>query len=725
MKSITRALPMLAALAALAAACISSPAERPEPSEPGAASDWGQATELPDGVRAEILWDRYGVPHIHARDTESLLYGYGWAQARAHADTVLFLYGLGRGRAAEYWGERALDHDRWVHTIGLPDRAAALYASRPDSVRRYLDAFADGFNAYVRAHPDHVGEHVRAVLPVSGEDALRQGMAVGQLFSNARAVARQWEQRPVSNAWAIAPQRSATGNALLLANPHLPWRDAFLFFEARWSAPGIDAYGATLVGLPALGIAFNRDLGWTHTVNTQDTEDLYRLHLDDAGGGPGSGYRWDEGVRAFQVDSVWIRVRGEGGAPADSVLHVRRRSVHGPVVVEGEGLALALRQVESGWAETVERGLELVRARTLADFEAAMARSMIAGFNIVYADRAGNILYHYGGTTPRRPRGDYGFWAGIVPGDTSALLWTGTHDYHEMPRVVNPEAGFVQNANEPPWHATLPAPLDPAAFPPYFAPTMALPARPRQSLRLLADDSPLTLDEMIRRASSTEVELATRLVPDLVRVAREQGGGDEGGGGILAAAAAVLETWDRTADAGSRGGVLFDEWLGRYLRLAGGRAFAEPWTPADPLGSPRGLGDPAAAVAALEQAAAEVVERWGTMALPWGEVHRIRHGGEDLPASGGSGGLGLFRVLSFAPDEDGRRRVTHGDSYIAAIEFSTPVRARSLLVYGNASQPGSPHRTDQLGYHLRKELRPVWLTRAEVEANLSKREVLR
>jgi len=45
-------------------------------------------------------------------------------------------------------------------------------------------------------------------------------------------------------------------------------------------------------------------------------------------------------------------------------------------------------------------------------------------------------------------------------------------------------------------------------------------------------------------------------------------------------------------------------------------------------------------------------------------------------------------------------------------------------VYGNASQPGSPHRTDQLGYHTRKELRPVWLTRAEVEANLIERERL-
>ena len=49
---------------------------------------------------------------------------------------------------------------------------------------------------------------------------------------------------------------------------HLPWADRFLLYEAQLTAPGIDAYGATLVGMPVLVIAFNDHLGWTHTVNT-------------------------------------------------------------------------------------------------------------------------------------------------------------------------------------------------------------------------------------------------------------------------------------------------------------------------------------------------------------------------------------------------------------------------------------------------------------------------
>jgi acyl-homoserine-lactone acylase len=256
--------------------------------------------------------------------------------------------------------------------------------------------------------------------------------------------------------------------------------------------------------------------------------------------------------------------------------------------------------------------------------------------------------------------------------------------------------------------------LDPGDFPAYFAP-VSLASRPRQSIRLLLGDDPISLEEMIRRKHSTEMELAVRMVPELVAAVRA------GGSTEARAAAEVLERWDRRTDAESRGGVLFEAWLAAYA--TGGRVVATPWSPADPLGTPRGLADAPAAVAALEAAAAAVVERWGAMDVAWGEVHRLRRDGVDLPANGGGGQYGVFRTMSYVEAPDGRRVPNHGDSYVAAIEFSDPVRARALTIYGNASQPGSPHRTDQLEWFARQELRPVWRTRAEIEANLSAREV--
>jgi acyl-homoserine-lactone acylase len=151
--------------------------------------------------------------------------------------------------------------------------------------------------------------------------------------------------------------------------------------------------------------------------------------------------------------------------------------------------------------------------------------------------------------------------------------------------------------------------------------------------------------------------------------------------------------------------------------------FARPWNEAFPRTTPDGLADPSAAVAALVEAARKVEATHGRLDVAWGEVYRLRRGDADLPANGGPGALGIFRVVGYSGDEDGRFRAVVGDSFVAAVEFSNPLRASVLIGYGNASQPGSPHLTDQLPLFSRKELRPAWRTRPEIEAHLEAREV--
>ena len=119
------------------------------------------------------------------------------------------------------------------------------------------------------------------MLPVSGVDVLGHVQRVihFQFVAPQRVInsLTEGQHESGSNAWAVGPSRSASGNAMLVANPHLPWRDFFRFYEAHVVAPGIDAYGTTLVGFPVLGIAFNEHLGWSHTTNTLDGMDLYEL----------------------------------------------------------------------------------------------------------------------------------------------------------------------------------------------------------------------------------------------------------------------------------------------------------------------------------------------------------------------------------------------------------------------------------------------------------------
>ncbi len=74
---------------------------------------------------------------------------------------------------------------------------------------------------------------------------------------------------------------------MLLVNPHLPWSGFFTWFESQLTTPDLDIYGVTLVGIPVIGIGFNEFLGWTHTNNTFDGMDLYRLELTE------EGYLWN------------------------------------------------------------------------------------------------------------------------------------------------------------------------------------------------------------------------------------------------------------------------------------------------------------------------------------------------------------------------------------------------------------------------------------------------
>jgi len=698
MNHAARVLPFFrgAAAAALLAAC-STPVSTGAP--PGPAG-------------AEILWDSYGVPHIFASDRNGLARAFGWAQMRNHGDLLLRLYAQARGRGAGLAGGDYLESDRWTWTMGIPARSTEWLAGQSPEMRAHISAFVGGINAFAKAHPEMIGDSVRSVLPVLETDVIGhvQRILLAAFISSRDRTdeeTRAWSERG-SNAWAIAPSRSASGNAMLLANPHLPWGDLFSWIEAQLAMPGLDLYGAALVGSPVLQIAFNDNLGWTHTVNTQDGNDLYELTLE-----PG-GYKWDGGVRAFETERQLIPVRDT--TPRTDTLLIRR-SVHGPVVAERPGKAMALRVVGLDMSRVLEQWWNMGAARNLAEFETAIRPNLISGQTITYADRAGHIMHFYGGNTPLRSAGSRAQWEGIVPGESSANLWTRVHAFDEMPKVVDPPSGYVQNANDPPWWTTFPVALDPARYPSYLA-GRGMSLRAQRSVAMLESDRSVTYDELLAYKHSTRMELADRLLDDLLSAAAASTSA------TVREAAAVLERWDRSADADSRGALLFVEWwraLGQRT-AAGASVWARRWSADAPRATPDGLADPAAAVAALETAASTVVRRFGALDAKWGDAYRIRRDTIDLPSNGAFHEYGVFRNVYYEAAGPAGYRAVGGDSYVAAIEFSYPVRARSIVAVGNASRAGSPHRTDQLPLFSAKQLKPVWRSRAEIIAHLELRE---
>ena len=663
--------------------------------------------------QTEILWDTWGVPHVYGSDADSLMYAFGWAQMRAHGNRVLRLYGEARGRAAEYWGPQHLASDRRVRTLELPEHARRWTENQKPPFQGYLESFVAGMNAYAEAHSGRLDDAREVVLPVKVSDVfahLLRTIHVTFVAQGDLSRSRQWRRQRGSNAWAVGPSRSASGNAMLLANPHLPWGGRFTWFEAQLVGPGFDAYGAALLGMPFPGIAFNQHLGWTHTVNPIDAADLYRLRLVD------EGYAWNGGTRRFNTDTKVLKVAQEDGSMRSDTMVVRR-SVHGPVVARRGEEALALRIAGLTQSNLFEQYWRMLRATNLSQFEAALRRLQMPMFNTVYADEDGHILYLFGGRVPQRRRGDWDYWQGVVPGDTSATLWRTIHPYEDLPRVVDPSSGWVQNANDPPFTSTFPQRIDPSAVPDYMAPRVpqssARMFRPQRSIEMVAGDSSITFTELQAYKNDTRMLAADRLLDDLLPAARRSGRER------VRRAAEVLADWDRTADAESQGSVLFGDWLRAMVEKQ--TPFETPYQPSAPRTTPDGLADPESAVHALDRVADRVRARYDSLDVPWGAVHRLVGPNDSYPASGGNGLFGLFRVLQFTDAEHGRRAVG-GDSYVSLVEFAEDgPRAKAILPYGNASQPGSPHRGGQLELYAEKKLRPVWLDRDSVRAHLDRR----
>ncbi len=657
---------------------------------------------------AEILWDKYGVPHIYGNTIAEMYHAFGWAQMHNHADLILKLYGQSRGRGSEYWGEEYLESDRQILLFEIPGHAENNYRLKQEPYRSYLDAFVRGVNDYADANPEAIGDKFRQVLPVTATDVMAHVIRVLCLefvaWDDFNAIRRKLA--PGSNAFAIAPSRSASGNSMLVTNPHLPWHDLHLWFEAHLTGPLFNAYGIALVGTPVLSMAFNDHLGWAFTVNTMDGADTYELNLRR------NGYRYDGRVRSFRKKYADILVLQDDGSHSRRPLEFRY-SEHGPVTGEAGGKAWALRIVGLNNYGIFEQYHKMGAAVNLAEFEDALRMLQNPMFNIIYADREGNIMYLFNGNVPMRPEGDFAFWRGTVDGTRSEYLWHSVHGYDDLPKVVNPPAGFIQNCNDSPWVSTYPPVLDPDDYPAYMAPhSMSL--RPQRAVNLLKKDTSITFEQLISYKMDSGMEAADRFLDDLLEAV------DQYPDPTAAEAAAVLRAWDGKTDRESRGAVLFANWFDKLRH----RDFEVSWSPEDPVNTPRGLKEPERAVDLLARVAEETRQQYGALDIPWGNVHRLRAGDKDFPANGGPDRYGILHTMEYMNDSDSTKRAFHGETYIAVTEFSNPVRAKVLLGYGNASQPGSRHTGGQLGSLSAKQLRPALLDRNDILENLEKRELI-
>lgn len=690
--------------------------------------------------QAEVLWDKWGVPHIFAQEEASLAYAFGWAQMQSHRNLLLRLYAQAQGRGAEFEGSAFLTADQTIHLLHIPALGEQWYATQSPRFRRQVDAFVAGINTYAAQHPAQVAPF-QALFPLTGADVFRHWARLVALFAVENSECQMLlpglsltaSTQRTADGWAVAPARTADGHTLLLTGLHWPWDGELTLYEAQLVAPAMNLSGVALVGLPTLFVGFNDHLGWTHTVSPLDRCDLYALTPTDAG------YRLDGRTEPFTTTTSLLRVKQPTGN-LEPIPYSSQQAVMGPVVTRGaQAVAIHLAGLTTlPLAHLLEQWWTMGQASDWSAFQQALVGPTF--FTLIYGDEAGHLAAWAGGNVPQRATAIRD-WSLPAPGDHKDLVWQIAQPSTHLPQVIDPAAGWVQSSSGTPWYMTMP-PLSPSAFPTYPAPSAlsAAPAflREQQTINLLTQSTPLTFAALTTAATDTHSELAARILDDVIDAAVRSDSP------TAQAAAAVLARWDRRADAESRGMALFAFWYRHwvaqtFMKLSAANPmltgadklmdselfYARAWQPQAPLTTPQGLFSPLVAVRALESAAADLQQLQLPLAAPWSAVARLQREQVDRPGLGGSSVLGIRLAMDYIdnPITDTSHAVA-GASYVAVVEFGKPVRAQTLMSYGNASQMDSPHRHDQLALLAAYTLRPVLRTRTAIEAALEERTLL-
>jgi penicillin amidase len=686
-----------------------------------------------------IYRDSYGVPHIYGPTDASCVFGYIYAQAEDNFWQIEDTFIRSLGRASEVYGDRTLADDLLNRALEIPRLAKAEYDRISERERELSHALVDGLNYFLARNPQVKPRLITKFEPwhtfattrflvyqqfIYGKSGLRVDeikAAVQALDASVSAGSStvslniplngldEPESEPIvgSNMWAVTPSRSASGNALLFINPHQPFFGPGQWYEGHiHSDQGWNLSGASFFGSPHPTIGHNEHLGWSHTVNDPDIVDVFIEKFDDAKNP--LAYRYGNGYKTATEWTDTIGVKTQKGVEPRSFKF--RKTHHGPIVSVRENIPLSIKlaKLEDG-GSGYQRYL-MGKAKSLAEFKAAISGGAVPMFNVMYADREGNIFYAYNGAVPRRsPKFD---WSKPVDGSDPEAEWQGYHRFDELPQLTNPKTGFMQNCNQTPFTTTLEGNPVKENFPAYMT-RESDNARARISRRILSKNEKFTFDDWASAGFDTAVIESETRIPQLAGQWEKLKVADAARAAKLNDAIAELNGWNHVSTIESKAMTLFALWFERHGRLQAQK-----------------VKDDFLMVRALEEVIADLTRDFGTWQVGWGDINRlqrIQSGGEietfsyakmSLPISGAPGPVGIVNNFYTRPIKDQKRRYgVAGTSFVSVVEFGPKVQARSLLVFGQSADPKSPNHFDQAQLYSKKQFKPAWFTLAEIKAN--------
>jgi len=667
-----------------------------------------------------ILRDTWGVPHIFGATDADAAYGLAYAHAEDDFETIQLSLAAARGEIGPIAGAELAPNDYLVQLLRLPEVVADGYPTLAPETRAMLEGYADGLNHYAALHSD---DAYPGLFPVTGQDIVAgfvhktpfffgvEGV-IGDLFGEKRpspvSVKETANQLPAavrygSNVFAVAPSRSANGETFLSVNSHQPWEGPVTWYEAHvHSEQGWNMVGGLFPGSPVVLVGHNDNLGWGLTVNSPDLVDVYVLNINPDN--PDQ-YRYDGEWRDLEVREVPVKVKILGRLTW-TVKQEALWSVYGPTVRQPHGV-YAIRYAGYGEVGLVEQWYRMNKAATFEEWQTAMRDGVLPMFNAGYADKEGNIYYLYNALLPMRAEG-YD-WEQFLPGDTSETLWTEYLPFDQLPQLLNPDSGFIQNGNSSPYQTTIGLENpDPADYSTTFGIETRMSNRGLRALELFGADEAISLADF----NAYKYDMAYSIDSDIPRYveiiinAPALADGDE----ATQQAVDLLATWDLQTNPDSRAAALMVLTL-NYINN-NGHINPSKLVDADI--------DPAIVTAGFETAVATLQEHFGRVDVAWSEVNRLMRGNADL---GLGGAPDVLHAVYGELEEDGRFRGIAGDSYIMLVSWNAngELSSQSIHQYGSATlDEFSPHYNDQAPLFVNRELKPVWLTEAEIRDHIER-----
>jgi acyl-homoserine-lactone acylase len=690
--------------------------------------------------RVQILRDNYGIPHIYGKSDADAVFGLLYAQCEDDFRRVERNYIWATGRLAELEGQEAIYSDLRANLYMTEAEAKAAYDTAPDWLKELCVAFADGVNYYLATHPEvtpQVITHYEPWMPmffsegsIGGdiEQIPTRGIKafyaekepdVMALYEPEFASESLLDEPKGSNGIAVNGKMTASGNAMLLINPHTSF-----YFRPEVhvvSEEGLNAYGAVTWGQFFVYQGFNEKTGWMHTSTQVDFIDEFVEDVSEKDGK----YQYQYGDESRAVEEFQVSLKYKSGAEMKEIPFTFYRTHHGPITHKIEDKWVA---TKINWdpVNALIQSFTRTKLSNHDEFKKMMDIRTNSSNNTVFADADGNIAYFHGNFIPKRNEG-FDF-SEPVDGSDPTTDWQGLHTVDESVMILNPGTGWIQNCNSTPFTAAAEFSPKKEDYPFYMAPDQEN-FRGIHAIKVLSDTSGLTLNSLIDLAYDPYLPAFEKLIPMLLKAYEMRGVADP----QLTQAIKILEAWDYRTSKESVAMSLAHFFGMNFMRDYGSINNLIPFNIDENTNVPNP--SPVELLATFSKTLDQMNADFGTWNTPWSEINRFQRltGEIDLPfddskeytpvgmASGTWGALAAFGARTYP----GTKRLYgyRGNSFVAAVEFGEKVKAKSILAGGQSSDPNSPHFYDQTQGYVDGKFKDVAYYREDVEARTEERYV--